>query len=144
MSLHIKVKNLLSPPNFRQINSFVISLVKTLVSRNFCKKSMKVIFYSFHIVFMCEKVNYHKKMIRENTLHYHLSLISRNFKTVKNYLLLWVNVNYNWFDNWHAFSKINSWKHWPLQSFGIGVNSNRQAEGGEEWHHWIKLVFLAT
>ena len=35
-----EMKNSISPKIFRQINSFVISLVKTLVSRNFCRKSV--------------------------------------------------------------------------------------------------------
>ena len=35
---------------FRQINSLVISLVKTLISRNICQKSVSVNFYNFHTV----------------------------------------------------------------------------------------------
>ena len=37
-----EMKNSISPKIFRQINSFVISLVKTLVSRNVCQKSVRV------------------------------------------------------------------------------------------------------
>ena len=35
---------------FRQINYLTIYLVKTLLSRNFCQKSVKVILRNFHIV----------------------------------------------------------------------------------------------
>ena len=35
---------------FRQINSLVICLVKTLLSRNFCQKSVRLNFYNFHTV----------------------------------------------------------------------------------------------
>ena len=35
---------------FRQINSLVICLVKTLLSRNFCQKSVRLNFYDFHTV----------------------------------------------------------------------------------------------
>ena len=38
---------------FRQINSLVFSLVKTLLSRNFCQKSVTVNFRNFHTV--CRK-----------------------------------------------------------------------------------------
>ena len=43
------MKHLLSTKKiFRQINSLVSSLVKTLVSRNFCQKSVKVNFCNYH------------------------------------------------------------------------------------------------
>ena len=46
-----KMKNLLSPKKiFRQINYLVISLVKALLSRNFCQKSVRVNFCNFHTV----------------------------------------------------------------------------------------------
>ena len=35
---------------FRQINSLVFSLVNTLLSRNFCQKSVTVNFRNFHTV----------------------------------------------------------------------------------------------
>ena len=35
---------------FRQINSLVICLVKPLLSRNFCRKSVRLKFYNFHTV----------------------------------------------------------------------------------------------
>ena len=35
---------------FRQINSLVLSLVKTLLSRNFCQISVTVNFHNFHNV----------------------------------------------------------------------------------------------
>ena len=35
---------------FRQINYLVISLVKTLLSRNFCQKRVRVNFHNFHTV----------------------------------------------------------------------------------------------
>ena len=35
---------------FRQINSLVFSLVKTLLSRNFCQRSVTVNFRNFHTV----------------------------------------------------------------------------------------------
>ena len=35
---------------FRQINSLVISLVKSLFSRNFCQKSVRENFRNFHTV----------------------------------------------------------------------------------------------
>ena len=35
---------------FRQFDSFVISLVQTLLSRNFCQKSVRVNFRNFHTV----------------------------------------------------------------------------------------------
>ena len=37
---------------FRQINSLVFSLVKTLLSRNFCQKSVTVNFRNFHTVYV--------------------------------------------------------------------------------------------
>ena len=46
-----KRKHLLSTKiNFRQINSLVFSLVKTLLSRNFCQRSVTVNFRIFHTV----------------------------------------------------------------------------------------------
>ena len=36
-----KIKNLVLPKVFRQINSLVISLLKTLLSRNFCQKYVR-------------------------------------------------------------------------------------------------------
>ena len=38
------------PKKFRQINSLVFTLVKTLLSRNFCQKSVTVNFRNFHTV----------------------------------------------------------------------------------------------
>ena len=35
---------------FRQINSLVICLVKPLLSRNFCRKSVRLNFHNFHTV----------------------------------------------------------------------------------------------
>ena len=35
---------------FRQINSLVICLVKPLLSRNFCRKSVRLKFHNFHTV----------------------------------------------------------------------------------------------
>jgi len=37
---------------FRQINSVVFSLVKTVLSRNFCQKSVTVNFRNFHTVLL--------------------------------------------------------------------------------------------
>ena len=45
-----KMKNLLSPKKIRQTNSLVFSLVKTLLSRNFCQRSVTVNFRNFHTV----------------------------------------------------------------------------------------------
>ena len=39
-----------APKKFRQIDSLVFSLVKTLLSRNFCQKSATVNFRNFHTV----------------------------------------------------------------------------------------------
>ena len=41
---------------FRQINSVVFSLVKTLLSRNFCLKSVTANFRNFHIVQILIKI----------------------------------------------------------------------------------------
>ena len=43
-------KNSLTEIFFRQINYLVISLVKPLLSRNFCRKCMRVNFRNFHTV----------------------------------------------------------------------------------------------
>ena len=47
-----KTRNSLSPKFFREINSLVTSLskIKTLLSRNFCQKSVRENFRNFHIV----------------------------------------------------------------------------------------------
>ena len=42
---------------FRQINSLVFSLVKTVVSRNFCQRSETVNFRNFHTVIKSEWAN---------------------------------------------------------------------------------------
>ena len=45
------MKKILSPrKKFRQIDYLVISLVKPLISRNFCQKSLRVNFRNFHTV----------------------------------------------------------------------------------------------
>ena len=44
---------------FRQINSLVFSLVKTLLSRNFCQKSVTVNFRNFHTV--CQSLKFSVK-----------------------------------------------------------------------------------
>ena len=45
------MKNLLSPiKKIRQINYLVFSLVKTLLSRNICQRSVTVNFRNFHTV----------------------------------------------------------------------------------------------
>ena len=41
----------LTEEKFRQINCLVISLVKPLLSRNFCEKSVRENFCNFHTVF---------------------------------------------------------------------------------------------
>ena len=41
-----------SHKEFRQTNSLVTHLVRTLISRNFCQKSMRVFFRNFHTVSM--------------------------------------------------------------------------------------------
>jgi len=46
--------------NFRQINSLVISLVKPLLSRNFCQKCVRVNFRNFHTVCVSQCGNYRK------------------------------------------------------------------------------------
>ena len=43
-------KSTLTEKIFRQINYLVISIVKPLLSRNFCEKSVRENFYNFHIV----------------------------------------------------------------------------------------------
>ena len=46
-----KARNSLSPNFFlREISSFVTSLVKTLLSRNFCQRNARVNFRNFHTV----------------------------------------------------------------------------------------------
>ena len=45
-----KMKNWLSPKIFRQINYLVISLMKPVLSRNFCKTSIIANFRNFHTV----------------------------------------------------------------------------------------------
>ena len=55
---------------FRQIDSFVISLVKPLLSRDFRQKSVRVNFRNFHIVHSVEKwkIYSHWKKISSNQL----------------------------------------------------------------------------
>ena len=50
LSFHIleNIKFTLIEKIFRQINSLVISLVKTLISRKICQKSVRVNFHNFH------------------------------------------------------------------------------------------------
>ena len=43
---------------FRQINSLVICLVKPLLSRNFCRKSVRLKFHNFHTVHTTQCGNY--------------------------------------------------------------------------------------
>ena len=43
-----KTRNSLTEKIFREINSLVTYLVKMLISRNFCQKSIREIFRNFH------------------------------------------------------------------------------------------------
>ena len=56
-----KIKNLLSWRIFRQIISLVISVVKTLLSRNFCHKCVRVNFRNKHTVLYCKLQIYFEK-----------------------------------------------------------------------------------
>ena len=94
---------------FRQINSLIFSLVKTLVSRNFCKKSVRVNFCNYHSVEKWE-IRSHKKIFRQiNYLVISLvkTLLSRNFcqkcmrlnrsnfHTVHTHTTLWKNEEFS-------------------------------------------------
>ena len=59
----------------RQINYLVMSLVNSLLSRNFCQKSVRVIFRFYHTVKMQSQY-----FVKSVYLHYALQLISRNFR----------------------------------------------------------------
>ena len=48
----------------RQINSLAISLVKPLLSRNFCQKNVRVNFRNFHTV----RLKYKRTILRENDI----------------------------------------------------------------------------
>ena len=85
--------------NFRQINSLVFSLVKTLLSRNFCQKCVRVNFCNFHTV--------HWSTIQFIII----TPILKNFRETKlQYIILWYftevlqNIVGGKFANYHCFS----------------------------------------
>ena len=53
---------------FRQINCFVISFVKTLFSRNFCQKCVRVSFCNFHTVWSRLKVLFHTLLTKNSAI----------------------------------------------------------------------------
>ena len=56
----------LTEKKIREINSLAIFLVKTLLSRNFCQKSVRENFRNFHtVVLQNEKFSLTKKIFRE-------------------------------------------------------------------------------
>ena len=96
----------------REMNSLVISLVKTLLSRNFCKKSVRENFRNFHTVYhtlwKLQKFALTKKIFRQiNYLVISLgkTLLSRNF------CQKWVRVNFSntlCITTWKLFREIHS------------------------------------
>ena len=61
---------------FREISSLVTSLVKTLLSRNFCQKSVRVNFRNFHTVYMC---------VESTEIYSYTYIFSKNFVKITIY-----------------------------------------------------------
>ena len=107
--------NILSLKFFlRQINYLVISLVKTLFSRNFCQKSVRLKFHNFHTVHSVSKLSIisHYARIYGNTLWKNEKFtLNKNFFRQINSLVIylvnallsrkfcqkWVRVNFCYF-----------------------------------------------
>ena len=64
VALSCKLKNLLSPKKFRQINRLAISLVKPLLSRNFCQKTVRINIRNFLTV--CVHCTVFTEIMRKN------------------------------------------------------------------------------
>ena len=75
-----KIKITLTKMFFRQINSLLIYLVNALFSRNFCQKSVRVNFRTFHT--FAEKMNIFFRQMNAFTKEVTKELIWRNFLCV--------------------------------------------------------------
>ena len=85
---------------FRQINSLVICIVKTLLSRKFCQKSVRLNFYNFHTVNSAQCGNYGNSLSR---------IFGKNFVKVK---ILLNKLLKSWFDEiffrWERISRFST------------------------------------
>ena len=87
---------------FREISSLVTSLVKTLLSRNFCQKCVRVKFHNFHSTVHCAHCgNYTILLPRFSRKNFVINFLLKKFRYSK--LIwrkkIWVAANFLFFHN---------------------------------------------